>query len=49
MINPQRMEWAQRLFQQLQVHFPELAMVNITESAENREHIWVNMLMPDDE
>ena len=49
MIHPKCIEFAQRLFKQLKEHFPELEMVNITESAENHEHIWVNILMPDDE
>jgi RNA-binding protein YhbY len=49
MINPKCLEFAQRLFKQLKEQFPELEMVNITESAENHEHIWVNILMPDDE
>jgi RNA-binding protein YhbY len=49
MIDTKCMEFAQRLFKQLKEQFPELEMVNITESAESHEHIWVNILMPDDE
>lgn len=49
MINTKYMEFGQRLFKQLQEQFPELKIVNMTESVENRDHIWVNVIMPDDE
>lgn len=43
------MELGQRLFKRLQEKFSELEMVNITESAENHDHLWVNIIMPEDE
>ena len=48
MINAKCLEFGQQLFTQLQEHFPELSMVNMTESAENHDHLWVNIVMPDD-
>ncbi len=48
MINTKCMEFGQRIFKQLKEQFPELKMVNMTESAENHDHIWVNIVMPDD-
>jgi len=49
MIDTKCMELGQKLFKRLKERFSELEMVNMTESAENRDHIWVNMVMPDDE
>jgi hypothetical protein len=49
MINTKYTELGQRLFKQLKNQFPELKMVDMTESIENRDHVWVNIVMPDDE
>ena len=49
MIKTKCMEFGRRLFKQLKEQFPELEMVNMTESAETHDHIWVNIVMPDDE
>jgi hypothetical protein len=49
MIDTTYMELGQQLFKRLKERFSELEMVSMTESAENRDHIWVNIIMPDDE
>jgi len=49
MIDTKYMELGQRLFKQLKEQFPELKMVDMTESVEDRDHLWVNIVMPDDE
>ncbi len=49
MMNLKQRELSQMLFEKLKHQFPELELVNITESAENPNHIWVNILMPTDE
>lgn len=49
MIDTTRVELGQRLFERLQETFSELEMVNMTESAENQDHLWVNIVMPEDE
>ncbi len=49
MINFKQRELSQVLFDKLQARFPEVELVNIIESPENPNHIWVNIIMPDDE
>jgi len=49
MMNLKQNELSQMLFEKLKRQFPELELVNITESTENPSHIWVNILMPEDE
>ena len=49
MIDAKCMALGQQLFKRLKERFSDLEMVSMTESAENRDHIWVNMVMPDDD
>jgi hypothetical protein len=49
MIDTTCMELGQKLFKRLKERFSELEMVSMTESDENRDHIWVNIIMPGDE
>ena len=49
MINFKQRELSQMLFDRLQDRFPELEMVDIIESPENPNSIWINVIMPDDE
>jgi hypothetical protein len=48
-MNVKQRELSMLLFNQLKERFPELGLVNITESAENQNQIWVNVTMPSDE
>ena len=49
MINFKQRELSQQLFEQLHARFPEIDLVSITESYENPDDTWVNMVMPEDE
>lgn len=49
MINFKQMELSKMLFERLKQQFPELELASITESADNPDHIWVNIVMPEDE
>lgn len=49
MINFKQLELGRILFEKLNQEFPEIELVSITESAENPNDIWVNVIMPDDE
>lgn len=49
MINFKQRELSQLLFDKLKKRFPELELVDIVESPENSNSIWVNVIMPDDE
>lgn len=49
MINFKQQELSQMLFDKLQKRFPELELVSIIESPENPNHVWVNIVMPDDD
>ncbi len=49
MFNDKQIELSNTLFDRLKSRFPEVNLVGITESAENPNHIWVNLVMPDDE
>jgi len=49
MMNEKQIELSRMLFDQLKQKFPEIELVSITESAENPNSIWVNIIMPDDE
>ncbi len=49
MINFKQRELSQMLFDKLKKRFPELELVDIIESPENSNSIWVNVIMPDDE
>jgi len=48
-MNNKQIDLSKMLFRNLKHRFPELELVSITESAENPNHIWVNIIMPDDE
>jgi len=49
MINFKQRELSQMLFDRLKTRFPELEMIDVVESPENPNSIWVNVIMPDDE
>lgn len=49
MINFKQRELSQMLFEKLKDRFPELELVDIIESPENPDSIWVTVVMPDDE
>ncbi len=49
MINFKQRELSELLFEKLKKKFPELELVDIIEGPENPNHIWVNVIMPDDE
>ncbi len=49
MINFKQRELSQMLFDRLKTRFPELEMIDVVESPENPDSIWVNVVMPDDE
>lgn len=49
MMNIKQVELSHMLFEKLHRHFPEMELVNITESPINPNHIWANITMPEDE
>lgn len=49
MINFKQRELSQLLFDKLKKQFSELELINIIESPENPNSIWVRVIMPDDE
>jgi hypothetical protein len=49
MINAKQIELGRLLFDKLKQKFPELEMVDMTESYEDPNHLWVNVLLPEDE
>lgn len=48
MINFKQRELSQNLFEQLQEKFPEIRLVQITESIENPSAVWIKILVPED-
>lgn len=49
MMNIKQRELSQMLFDRLKQQFSEINLVDVTESIENPNHIWVNIIMPSDE
>ena len=49
MINVKQRELSKMLYDRLKHQFSEIDLVDITESSENPNHIWVNIIMPHDE
>ncbi len=49
MFNDKQMELSHMLFGKLKSEFPEIELIDITETAYNPNNIWVNIIMPDDE
>jgi len=49
MINFKQRELSQMLFDKLKQKFPELELLGIMEGPENPNHIWVRIIMPEDE
>ncbi len=49
MFNDKQFELSTMLFEKLKSQFPEIELEGVTESAENPNHIWVNVVMPRDE
>lgn len=49
MFNEKQLELSRTLFGKLKSEFPEIALVDITETAYNPNNIWVNIVMPNDE
>lgn len=49
MINLKQKELSEMLFEKLEKQYPEIELIDIMESPENPSHIWVNIIMPEDE
>lgn len=49
MLNTLQIELGNMLFNKVKQKFPELMFVSITESPENPKHLWVNVVMPENE
>ena len=49
MINDKQIELSRMIFDKLKVKFPEIELVDIVESPENPNTIWVRISMPDDD
>ncbi|MFQ5627725.1 MAG: hypothetical protein ACE5I1_03115 [bacterium] len=49
MINFKQQELSEMLFDKLKIKFPELDLIDITESPENPNHVLVNIIIPDDD
>ncbi len=49
MFNEKQRELSKMLFARLKDRFPEVELVDITETAYNPDNIWVNITMPSDE
>ena len=49
MMNIKQCELSKILFDRLKQQFPEINLVDIAESIENPNHIWVNITLPSDE
>lgn len=49
MLKRKQMKLGKLLLTKVKHKFPELQLVNITENAENPNHVWVNVVMPEDE
>jgi hypothetical protein len=49
MINFKQEELAQELFLSLKHKFPEVSLINITESPADPRAVWVNITAPEDE
>ncbi len=49
MFNEKQMDLSHMLFGKLKNKFPEIELVDITETAYNPNNIWVNIVMPSDE
>ncbi len=49
MINLKQMELSHQLFNQLKQHYPEIEWVDIVESGIYPDHLWVKMILPEDE
>ena len=49
MINFKQKELINNLIQTVQKKFPEIQLVNITESPEDPSDLWVNIIFPEDE
>ncbi len=49
MFNDKQLELSQMLFAKVKDRFPEVELVDITETAYNPSNIWVNITRPSDE
>ncbi len=49
MFNEKQVELSKMLFEKVKDRFPEVELVDITETAYNPSNIWVNITMPSDE
>lgn len=48
-INFKQQELIEELFQTVRGRFPEVELLNVTESPEDPKDLWVNILVPEDE
>jgi len=48
-INLKQMELSHQLFDSLKQQYPEIELVDIVESGVYPDHLWVNLIMPEDE
>ncbi len=49
MINLKQTELSHQLFDQLKQQYPEINLVDIVESGVYPDHLWVKIVMPEDE
>jgi hypothetical protein len=49
MINFKQEELAREFFSSLKHHFPEVSLINVTESPADPRAVWVNVTAPEDE
>ncbi|MBW1677163.1 MAG: hypothetical protein JRJ79_11295 [Deltaproteobacteria bacterium] len=49
MMNFKQKELSAMLFSSLKNQYPEIELVNITESPEDPNDLWINIVMPEDE
>ena len=49
MINFKQEELARKLFSSLKHQFPEVSLINVTESPADPRAVWVNVTSPEDE
>ncbi len=48
-INTKQQELIQRLVEDLNRHFPDIKFVDVTESPENPNDLWINVTRPEDD
>lgn len=49
MMNDKQIQLSRGLFEQLKQHYPEIELIDIVESGVYPNHIWVNLVMPEED